>query len=94
MVVVVVNASSLSLVNIAGIPSKAQKKFQKKADNLFSLKFITSSVADNGKFQCNQFMAKEVVSDQEKLLKFNFKTDHLDSFLYQFVAINANYLDL
>ena len=35
---------------MARIPSKAQKIFQKMADNLFSLKFITSSVTDNTKF--------------------------------------------
>ena len=84
----VVNASSLSPVNMARIPSKAQKRFQKMADNLFSLKFITSSVADNAKFQYDQFI------NQEKFLKFSFKTDGLDSFLYQFVAINADYSDL
>ena len=47
---VVVNASSLSPVNMARIPLKAQKRFQKMADNIFSLKFITSSVAGNAKF--------------------------------------------
>ena len=59
--IVIVNASSLSPVNMAQIPSKVQERFQKMADNLFSLKFITSSVADNAKFQYNQFMTKEVV---------------------------------
>ena len=58
---IIVNASSLSPVNMAQIPLKAQERFQKMADNLFSLKFITSSVADNAKFQYNQFMTKEVV---------------------------------
>ena len=61
------------------------------ADNLFFLKFITSSVADNAKFQYNQFMTKEVAINQGKFLKFNFKTDCLESFLYQFFAINATY---
>ena len=59
--IVIVSASSLSPVNMAQIPSKVQERFQKMADNLFSLKFITSSVADNAKFQYNQFMTKEVV---------------------------------
>ena len=44
---VVVSASSLSPVNMAQFPSKAQKRFKKFADNLYSLKFITSGVADN-----------------------------------------------
>ena len=53
-----------------------------------------SSVADDAKFQYNQLMTKEVVISQEKFLKFNFKIDCLDSFLYQFVAINVNYSGL
>ena len=78
---VVINVSSLSPVNMAQFPSKAQKKFKKLADNFYSLKFITSFVADNAKFQYEQFMTKEVVLNQEKFLKSNFKTDRLDSFL-------------
>ena len=57
---VVVNVSSLNPVNMARVPSKPQKGSQKMADNLFSLKFITSSVVDNEKFQYGQF-TKEVV---------------------------------
>ena len=84
---VVVNASSLSPVDVARTTSKAQKRFQKMAHNLFSLKFMTSSVADKAKFQHDQFMTKEVAINQGKVLEFNLKTDPLYSFLYQFVAI-------
>ena len=35
------------------------------ADNFFPLKFISSSVADNAKFQYNQLMPKEVVINKE-----------------------------
>ena len=89
---IVFNASSLCPVNMAGIPSKAQKRFQKMAGNL--LKFITSSVVGSPKFHYDQFMTKEIVINQGKLLKFNFKTNCFDSFLYQFVAINDNFSDL
>lgn len=90
---IVVNASTLSPVNMARIPSKAQKRFQKMA--LFSLKFITLSVAvaDNVKFQYDQFKSKEAFINQEKFLKINFKTGRLGSFSYQFVVINAHFLD-
>ena len=64
------------------------------ADNLISLKFIASFVADNAKFQYDQFMTKEVGIDQENFLKLNFKTNRLDSLLYELVAINADYSDL
>ena len=63
------------------------------ADNLISLKFIASFVADNAKFQYDQFMTKEVGIDQENFLKLNFKTNRLDSLLYELVAINADYSD-
>ena len=36
----------------------------------------------------------EVVINQEKFLKFNFKLDHPYPFLYRFVAVNADYSDL
>lgn len=39
-------------------------------------------------------MTKEVAINQEKFLKFNFKTECFDSLLYQFVAVNADYSDL
>ena len=79
---------------MARIPSKVQKRFHKMADNLISLKFIASFVADNAKFQYDQFMTKEVGIDQENFLKLNFKTNRLDSLLYELVAINADYSDL
>ena len=62
---------------------------------LFSLKFITLSVAvaDNVKFQYDQFKSKEAFINQEKFLKINFKTGRLSSFSYQFVVINAHFLD-
>ena len=63
------------------------------ADNLFYLKFITSFVAGNAKFQYDQFMTKEVGINQENFLKLNFKTNRLDSLLYELVAINADYSD-
>ena len=64
------------------------------ADNLISLKFIASFVADNAKFQYDQFMTKEVGIDQENFLKLNFKTNRLDSLLYELVAIDADYSHL
>ena len=63
------------------------------ADNLFYLKFITSFVAGNAKFEYDQFMTKEVGINQENFLKLNFKTNRLDSLLYELVAINADYSD-
>ena len=76
----IVNASALSPVNMARYPTKSQKRFKRLADNLFSLNAITSQVADNAKFQFDQFMSKEVVLHHEKFLSFDFKSERLDSF--------------
>jgi len=91
---IVVTASSLSPKNMIEIPTKAQKRFKKMADNLFALKFITSSEADNAKFQYDDFMSKDVLLNKDKFMKFNFKADRVDTFLYQFVEVNKDYSDL
>ena len=52
---IVVTASSLSPKNMNEIPTKVQKRFKKLADNLFTLKLIPSSEADNAKFQYDEF---------------------------------------
>ena len=91
---IVVAASSISPANMARIPSKAHQRFNILADNLYSLKFLTSTVADNSKFQYAQFLKNEVVLNQDKFLKFDFRTDRGDSFFYSLVAINTNYSDL
>ena len=76
---IVVAASSISPANMARIPSKAQQRFNILADNLYSLKFLTSTVADNSKFQYAQFLKNEVELNQDKFLKFDFRTDRVDS---------------
>ena len=91
---VVVAASSISPINIAKVPLKAEKRFKVLTDNLYSSKFITSAVADNAKFQYDQFLKNEVVLNQEKLLKFDFKTQRVDSFFYEIVGIKDDYKDL
>ena len=43
------------------------------ADLLYSLRFISSFVADNAKFQCDQFTKKEVVIEKNQFLSFDMK---------------------
>ena len=81
----VVSAPSLSPVDMSWILLKPHKRFQRMADNLFALKFITSSVVDNVKFQYDQSMTKKVVINQEKFLKFNFKHFCYKCPLFRFV---------
>ena len=44
------------------------KRFVRLADLLYSLKFISSFVTDNAKFQYDQFAKKEVVNEKDQFL--------------------------
>lgn len=90
----VVTAASLSPNNMAKSPDQSQKRFKSMADNLFSLKFITSPEADNAKFQFDEFMSNEVLRNKDKFLEFNFKDDRVDEFLYKYVGANKDYVAL
>ena len=43
------------------------------ADLLYSLRFISSFVADNAKFQYDQFTKKEVVNEKDQFLSFDMR---------------------
>lgn len=51
--------------------SLVSQRFVRLADLLYSLKFISSSVADNAKFQYDQFIKKEVVKEKDIYLSCN-----------------------
>ena len=57
------------------------------ADNFFPLKFITSSVADNAKFQYNQLMPKEVVINKENSWNSILKLIDLTTFSISFLLL-------
>ena len=70
------------------------KRFVCLADQLYSLKFISSSVADNGKFQYDQFIKKEVVNKKDEFLSFDTRKQRVDVFFRDFIGINPQYKDL
>ena len=55
------NSSSLNPNKMALQGALMSKRFVRLADQLYSLKFISSSVADNAKFQYDQFSSKKVL---------------------------------
>ena len=91
---VVVCASSLSPNNMLNQPDQAVKRFKSLADVLFSLKKITASVADNAKGQYECFIRSCVPKEKEKLDKFDFRNDRLDSFLHTLLSADKNYKDM
>ena len=91
---IVVQASALSPHNMITIPDKAAKRFKGLADSLYSLKRISSSVADNAKHQFSKLLETEVKSEREKFVTFDFRKIRLDEFLYPIVGTKREYADL
>ena len=91
---VVIQASALSPHNMIKIPDKAAKRFKGLADSLYSLKRISSSVADNAKDQFNKLLETEVKSEREKFQAFDFRKMRLDEFLYSMIGTKPEYADL
>ena len=91
---VIVQVSCLSPKNMVNIPAKAAKRFNGLADSLYSLKFISSYVADSAKYQYSQLLNKEVVMYSKKFVEFDFNKQRLDSFFYPVIGTNLKYVNL
>ena len=88
------NSSSINPNKMALQGALMSKRFVCLADQLYSLKFISSSVADNGKFQYDQFIKKEVVNEKDEFLSFDTRKQRVDVFFRDFIGINPQYKDL
>ena len=67
------NSSSINPNNMAIQAAPMSKRFVRLVDLLYSLKFISSFVADNAKFQYDQFTKKEVVNEKDQFLSFDMR---------------------
>ena len=70
------------------------KRFVRLADLLCSLKYISSFVADNAKFQYDQFTKKEVVNEKDQFLSFDMRKQQVHVFLRGYLSINPQYKKL
>ena len=91
---IVVSASALNPQNMINHCITAAKRFNALADSLYSLKKITSSVADNAKHQFSKFQDNEVKRERDKFVAFNFRKDRLDEFYYPLIGTTPEYADL
>ena len=57
------------------------RRFFRVANDLHFLKFIASSMADNAKFQYDEFVKEEVPQNRDKFLEFDMRKEHIDEFL-------------
>ena len=88
------NSFSINPNNLAIQSPFISRRFIRLADLLYSLKFISSFVADNAKFQYDQFTKKEVVNEKDQFLSFGMRKQRVDVFLRDYLSINPQYKDL
>ena len=88
------NASSINPTNMSIQTAPMSKRFAHLADLLYSLKFISSFVADNAKFQYDQFTKKQVVNEKDEFLSFDMKKQRVDVFLCDYLSINPQCKEL
>ena len=74
-------ASFLAPINIIQQPEQSAIFFRAFADQLCSLKKISSSVAEMLKNHYEEFLKMAKYEDKEEFLKFSYKEDQLDVFL-------------
>ena len=79
-------ASSLSPGNMIQVPQECSQVFIVLADRFFAAKKISAPVADNAKYQFDEFLKVAETHHKEEFLKFSFKVDRLDTFLEKFLA--------
>ena len=68
-------ASSLSLGNMIRVPQECSQMFLVLADRLFAARKTSASVADNAKYQFDEFLKVTETQHKEEFLKFCFKVD-------------------
>ena len=74
-------------------PQKSSIRFRGVADKLYTLKAITSNVADNAKNQYSDLLKIVKYEQNDAFVKFGYKNDRLDSFLSNFLTTN-NFKDI
>ena len=85
------DSSSLSPINMVNQASLMSTRFDRLADLLYSLKFISSFVADNAKFQYQQFISKDVINNKDEFLSFDMKEQRVDTFLGEYLSVNSQF---
>ena len=83
---VVFCASSLSPRNMIRVPQECSQIFVVLADRLVAAKKTPASVADNAKYQFDEFLKVAETQHEDEFLKFCFKVDQLYTFFGKFLG--------
>ena len=88
------SSSSINHNNVAIQAAPMSKRFVRLADLLYSLKFISSFIANNAKLHYDQFTKKVVVNEKDQFLSFDMRKQRVDLFLPDELSINPQYKEL
>ena len=83
------NASCLAPINLIRQPEQSSICFRVLADKLFSLKKISSDVADQAKNQYDKLMNLVKYEKNDEFCNFDFKKDQLDAFLAKYLTSDS-----
>ena len=83
---VVFCASSLSPRNMIRVPQECSQIFVVLADRLVAAKKTSASVADNAKYQFDEFLKVAETQHKDEFLKFCFKVDQRYTFFGKFLG--------
>ena len=87
------NVSAINSINTAG-ENRFMSRFFCLANDLHSLKFIAFFMADNAKFQFDEFVKKEVPKNRGKFLEFDMRKECVDEFLSAYAGTCPEYKDI
>ena len=87
------NASYLAQINMIRQLEQSSIRFRALADKLFSLKKISSDVADQAKNQYDELLNLVKYEKSDEFHKFDFKKDQLDAF-FPYYLTSDSYKDL
>ena len=76
-------------MNMIRQPEQSSIHFRALADKLFSLKKISSDVADQAKNQYDKLMNLVKYEKNDEFCNFDFKKDQLDAFLAKYLTSDS-----
>ena len=87
------NASCLAPINMIGQPEQSSIRFRALADKLFTLKKITSDVAEQAKNQYDELLNLVKYEKNDEFCNFDFNKERVDAFLAKYLTSDS-YKDL
>ena len=88
------NSSALSPKQMVLQSDEASVPFRSLTDKLYALQKIKAEIADKAKNQFEVFLKDSILQNEEEFKSFDFRKDHVDSFLATYFASHIYYSEV